>query len=480
MAKSSYNKRNTEVGARARAAWIVAAIAVLLLAGVVWWMWQNLSRDDRRAGDRDGSGLGSSMPYPKGSRRSPLQDPSLQAELAPAERERALRAEQLQTVEQLVAAFPESDDAVYLLGLVHNEQGNTEGAMKSWRRSLEIDPSRADANDSLGHALLLRDEYEKAEEYFRKALAIDPSLSTANTRLATTLLHQGKLREAASVLEKTRSLDAEGHRLLGEAYQRLEEFEKAKASYTKAMTLKSDMAEACYGLSKVLNRLGEREQADKYFQTFSVLRERAEERGRDVRANYDTMAITGKSVAQTHTDVGRVYMIRGRAREAEMLWLKAHELDPQNTLCRLQLAVLYQQTGRYREALEYYQEIASLDPKDALVQLNLGRVCVKLNEIERAEQAFAQAIQLAPDQPEAHSSLAELYLQTGRSLGRAITLAETAVKLAPEAKYYALLGQAYAMNNDRAGALAAFDRAIELKPDNAQYVQFRTMLLEKQ
>jgi len=60
-----------------------------------------------------------------------------------------------------------------------------------------------------------------------------------------------------------------------------------------------------------------------------------------------------------------------------------------------------------------------------------------------------------------------------------VALAETAVKLAPEAKYYALLGQAYAMSNDRAGALAAFNRAIELQPDNRQYVQFRAMLLEK-
>jgi hypothetical protein len=35
------------------------------------------------------------------------------------------------------------------------------------------------------------------------------------------------------------------------------------------------------------------------------------------------------------------------------------------------------------------------------------------------------------------------------------------------------------MNNDRAGALAAFNRAIELKPNDPQYAQFRTMLLEK-
>ncbi|MCI0745469.1 MAG: tetratricopeptide repeat protein [Verrucomicrobia subdivision 3 bacterium] len=374
--------------------------------------------------------------------------------------------------------LPESDDAVYLLGLVHNEQGNTEAAIKFWQRSLELDPSRADANDSLGHALLLRDEYQRAEGYFRKALAIDPTLATANARLASALIHQGKMREAATILEKAQSLNADGHRLLGEVYQHLEEFEKAKASYTKAIALNADLTEAHYGLSKALNRLGEREQANNHFQTFSALRDRADQRGRDVRANYDTMAITKKSVAQTHTDVGRVYMKTGRIREAEGLWLKAAELDPTNTLCRLQLAVMYQQTGKSREALKCYEQVASVDPADALVQLNLGRVCVKLNEFERAEQAFAQAVRLAPEQPEAHSGLAELYLQTRRNLRKAVELAETAVKLAPEAKYYALLGQAYAMSNDRAGALAAFNRAIELRPDDRQYAEMRKKLVE--
>jgi protein O-GlcNAc transferase len=453
------HKRKIQERARPRRAWIVAVgTALVLIAPGGWWVVSRSSQEGRRARD--------SAPY-------------LGEAATPAEQERALRAEQLRTAEELVAAFPESDDAVYLLGLVHNEQGNTEAAIKYWKRSLELDASRADANDSLGHALLLRDEYEKAEEYFRKALAIDPTLATANARLASALIHQGKMAEAASILEKARSLNADGHRLLGEAYQNLGEFEKAKASYTKAIALNAELTEAYYGLSKVLNRLGEREQANKYFETFSVLRERAEERGRDVRANYDTMAIMKKSVAQTHTDVGRVYLIKGRPQDAERLWRKASELDPENTLCRLQLAVLYQQTGRPRDALKHYEEVAAVDPNDALVQLNIGRVCVKLNEIERAEQAFTKAVSLAPDKAEAHSSLAEFYLQTRRNLAEAVARAETAVKLAPEAKYYALLGQAYAMSNDRAGALAAFNRAIELKPDNPQYVQFRTMLLEK-
>jgi tetratricopeptide (TPR) repeat protein len=408
---------------------------------------------------------------------SPHDTPKAQRQLTPAEQERALRNQQLQAAEKLIAAFPESDDAVYLLGLVHNEQGDTAAAMKFWRRSLEMDATRADANDNIGHALLLRDEYAQAEEYFRKALAIDPTLATANFRLATALVHQAKMQEAIAVLERAQSLSADGHRLLGEAYRQLENYASAKAHYEKALQLKPDLAEAHYGLSKVCARLGD-EKSREHFEKFFTLNREADEQKRRVRENFDTMAITRKSVAQTHTDVGRVYARQGRTGEAEELWLKAAALDPKNTVCRLQLAILYQQTNKDREALRFYEEIAMIDPSDALVHLNVGRLCVKLNDPARAERAFKEVIKLAVDRPEGHAGLAELYLQGRRNMPEAFVLAETAVKLAPEASYYALLGQACAMNRDRAGALAAFNRAVELRPDNPQYAQLRDALLK--
>jgi tetratricopeptide (TPR) repeat protein len=404
---------------------------------------------------------------------------SATAGLSDSEKERALRTEQLQAAETLVKEFPTNDDAVYLEGLVHDEQGDSVTAMKFWERSLELDPTRADANDSLGHALLLRDEYENAEVYFRKALATDPKLATANFRLATALVHQGKFREATAILEKANSLSAEGHRLLGEAYQHLKQFGQAKASYETAIRLKPDLTEAYYGLSKVCAQLGEHDRRDAYFEKFSALKKENEEQARRLRANYDTLAITRKSVAQTHTDVGRVYMIQRRAGAAEELWLKAAALDPENALCRLQLAVLYQQTEKHRDAFRLYEEVAKLDPGDALTHLNLGRVSLKLNQIERAGQAFKEVMRLAPTRPEGYSALAELYLQTNRNVAEALRLADMAVNLAPEARYLAILSQARAQNGDRRGALAAIDRALELQPANGQYLQLRELLLGK-
>src|SRR5439155_11032527 len=113
-----------------------------------------------------------------------------------ADQDRQLRREQLQTAERLLIEFPTNDDAVYLVGLIHEDQGNSEQAMKLWARSIELDATRADANESLGQALLLRDDYAGAEKYLRRALQIDTNSASARFRLAKALSQQGELQEA--------------------------------------------------------------------------------------------------------------------------------------------------------------------------------------------------------------------------------------------------------------------------------------------
>ena len=338
---------------------------------------------------------------------NPIRNPN-PSSFTPADDERALRTEQLQAAQKLAALFPENDDAVYLLGVVHDEQGDSASAIRHWERSLQLDASRTDANDSLGYAFLLRDEYETAEKYFRQALALDPNLATSNFRLANTLVHQGKMREAATILASANALSAEGHRLLGEAYQHLKEYAKAKTSYESALAANTNLAQAYYGLSRVLAQLGQEEKSAECWARFSELKRQADRQAREMRTDYDSLAITRRSVAQTHTDVGRVYILNRRPKEAEELWLKAAALDGSNTLCRLQLAVHYQQSGQFPEALRYYQEVARLDPRDALVHLNIGRVSLKLNQVQQAEAAFQKVVELAPNRPEGHAALAQV------------------------------------------------------------------------
>jgi len=396
---------------------------------------------------------------------------------ADADNDRELRREQLEATQKLLTEFPTNDDVVYLAGLVHEDQGDTDEAMKLWARSIELDATRGDANESLGQALLLRDDYAAAEKYLRRALEIDTNSVNARFRLAKTLSQQGKLQEALVVLEKAGTLSAEGHRLMGEICQQLNQHERARTNYEAAIRLKADFPEAYYGLAQTFAQLGEAGKSRELMEKSSVLRKESDEQARRARAEFNPLAVTRQSVARTHTDVGRVYMVLGRTTKAEELWLRAAALDSKNVLCRLQLAVLYQQTRRDREALHFYEQAARLDPGDGLTHLNMGRVCMKLQNPDRAQTAFKEVIRLEPKRPEGYSALAQLYLQTRSNLAEAERLATLATELAKEAPYFALLSQACVQNGNQDGALSAINRAIELQPANPQFVQMRETIL---
>src|SRR5262245_49015354 len=188
--------------------WPIVAALFAIIALFLWPTWKT----DRRLSS-------TSIPKTNAENVAIGRDSSLPE----PEQDRALRGEQLQAAEKLLAEFPQNDDVVYLAGLVRNEQGDSETAMKLWQRSLELDSTRADAHESLGYALLLRDDYARAEAHFRQALEINPHLETARFRLAAALSHQGKFNEVVSVTEKAGTLSAEAYRLLGDASLHLKE-----------------------------------------------------------------------------------------------------------------------------------------------------------------------------------------------------------------------------------------------------------------
>jgi superkiller protein 3 len=119
----------------------------------------------------------------------------------------------------------------------------------------------------------------------------------------------------------------------------------------------------------------------------------------------------------------------------------------------------YQKAGRNEEALRMCQEMIRAEPTNGLHYIGLGNLCARLGRRPEAEAAYRQAVDLAPDRPETHFALGQYYLQSNSNLVAAVRLAQEAVKLAPRAPHYYLLGRVCARTGDRSGALAAIEKA---------------------
>jgi tetratricopeptide (TPR) repeat protein len=398
-----------------------------------------------------------------------------------AEEDRQLREEQLREARQLYAEFPRSD-APLVLGVVHHEQGDLEGAVRFWEEALRLDPavlklqSRAQTLSNLGDALRTRGELARAEGMLREALQIEPRRQENRLRLAHLVYDQDRPEECLKILDEGPLEVAQAHGLRGQALQRLGRTAEARRAFEEAVRLNPSFAEGFYGLAMACARLNEPAQAEEYRRRFASLKADQQESGRVIRRLYDPLHTTHQSVAQTHTQVGWVYQAQGRPETAERLWKRAAAIDPNDTACRFHLLMIYQRSGRNQEALEVCREMTRADPTNALHQVSLGNLYVRLQRPAEAEAAFRKANELAPDRPEPCFALAQFYLQGNTHPAEAVRLAQRAVELAPAAPHFYVLSRALARAGDRPAALTAVQKACELDPGNSQYEKLRTSL----
>ena len=402
--------------------------------------------------------------------------------LTAEEQDFALRKEQLEVASRLLADFSNDTNAAFLMGMAYFEQGNVVEAEEYLQKSLEFLPNRADACDHLGRIALLKGQYERALTLFRRALENDPRTSGIHFRIAKAHVFLGNFKEAVLELQKDIEIfpDAgESYFLLGETYQQLKEYQKAKENFEAVIRIRPDYTKAYYGLAIACARLGLKDESRELQQKFKQLEAEDRKAGRHWRQVLDPLMVTRRSVAHTHTDIGRVYQEHGSSDKAEQLWKKAATLDPNNVECRFHLSTLYLQNHKLPDALKLYEQIAGINPNNGVAYFFIGIINAQMNRFDDAEKAYRKVIEVASKRSDGYRALAQLYLQNNRNLPEAKNLASRAVELEPAALNYFILAAACDKNGDRAGALWAIKQAIELDPGNAKYRRMQLLIREK-
>ncbi len=195
---------------------------------------------------------------------------------------------------------------------------------------------------------------------------------------------------------------------------------------------------------------------------------------------------------------------QGKRQEAARVLDQVIKVNPRDGDARLLLGSILAEEGKSAEAIGHIEEAVRLMPQSPMAHNALGEALNSAGDLKRARGAFEKAVALDPRFAQAHANLGHVLMQAGESAGasehldRAIALLghtpETAYPLYLRAKIYteqdeiekaaaALtqavtvqpdfgeawsdLGQARKALLDDAGALAAFQRAVELNPDNA-------------
>jgi tetratricopeptide (TPR) repeat protein len=359
---------------------------------------------------------------------------------SPQEQIAAIKKEQLELAQRLVAEFPNREGALVLMGNVLQLQARGEEADKFWKQALQINPKRADVYWSLGQRAMLAGSYEEAVSHWRRTLELDPQMPQLSGNLALALMGLGRHQEAVDVLEKgpqAANLSGFDRFVLGQAYLQLGQPEQARDNYEKALQLQPDYTNAHYGLFTVYTRLGQRDKAQEHLVAFQKFK------AQEMKVLKDRNDV--------HSDLQEV-----RVRVAET-YVMAH--------------LLYRDPPQPEKAEQVLRRAVALDPTNVAALRGLGDCCQAAGRVAEAEQAYRALIEAAPQGADGYRELAALYLRRRLKLPEARQLAEKAVALEPTALNYFVLSRAYDQNGDPGRAVSVLQKAVELEPANSSYRQ---------
>jgi Flp pilus assembly protein TadD len=144
------------------------------------------------------------------------------------------------------------------------------------------------------------------------------------------------------------------------------------------------------------------------------------------------------------------------------------------------LATFYLEEGQHARAIEIYERILEREPEDLIALYNLGWAYRGLGAHAKAAAAFERLLGARPDYIEARLVLSDCYASLGQ-VSRALETLRAAREEERELPgYQNHLGTVLATAGRPGEAIAAFERAIALRPDEASaYLNLARLLMAK-
>jgi tetratricopeptide (TPR) repeat protein len=255
-------------------------------------------------------------------------------------------------------------------GMANERTGNYPGAVRAYRRGLEIQPENVELLNALGFALFQQGKSEDAVVALEKALEVDPKHWKAHNNMALASIDLGELEMAEAHYRESLAIEPQAaiYNDLGFVLERQGMPEDAAEAYRKALELDPESASAHYNLGASLARSGEYAEAEGHLRA----------------------ALEKSPNTQTYTGLGFVLWQQGRVDEAVANLRAAIEADPKNAAAYDTLGTILVQQGKLEEAASTYRLLLRNQPSAAAHQ-ELAQVLMRLGRTDEARREMEMA-----------------------------------------------------------------------------------------
>ena len=307
---------------------------------------------------------------------SSAHDASVVAEAAAcaiAFHQRGMLAEAEKFYTAILKAQPDHFDALRLLSVLRQQQGDNDEAMRLISAALRLNPQSYEALGAFGGVLFAFKRHDEALAAFDRALAIEPDHPETLYNRGNTLLVLGRNAEALAAFDRALALRPGHPEMLvnrGTALLHLERAEEALSVFDRVLALDGSHAVAF------------RNRATAY----KVL-----ERYEDARAAYREILGRTPDDVMVLDDYAGTLLLLGRAEEALAAFDRLLALAPDHRRVRKERADLLRALGRHDEAIKGYDALLAATPGDGEVLFGRGKSQWAAGRREAAMASQAQA-----------------------------------------------------------------------------------------
>lgn len=359
-------------------------------------------------------------------------------------------------------------------------EGRFEEAEAAFREGLASRPGQPMLLVNLGIALRARGDSAGAIEAFERVFASPNATEVAGLNLAQIALETGELARAETVLRSVLEREPDSAKALvlsGAVAERRGDLEGAARLFERAAEVDRYAAPPRNNLGNLARRRGDAVEAERWYRA-------AIEADPYFMGAYNNLAL--------------VYQDRGELDRAIDLYDRALRKAPSNAVVMNNLASLYYARGELEEAARLWQRCIGANPGYASPYNNLAGIAISKGDLAEAEPLLRKALDLDPGYGDARINLAIVYRGTSRvdlaaaELDRALEDPRAAVQAAYQygllelqrgdltagiarlerlradagdrPEWLNVLGEAYAVSGNVAGARAAWRRSLEIAP----------------
>lgn len=353
----------------------------------------------------------------------------------------------------------------------HTPQADPIGDLQT---QLQAHPDQALLYYNLGNLYQQQTAWKDAETAYRQALKLQPTLRPALHNLALLYLQQAQPAQAKALLEPALQqwrVDASLHRLLGHAYQALDDPDRARSAFQNALALMPS-PEARSHLRSLLPALDAvpwpEAQQKAYTQGLSHLEHKA---WAAAQQSFRQAQQAGPPQADIYYRIAQVAQAQQQPEQARKAWNDTLRLNPAYTAARQALAEDYRHSGNIPASIRAYQTLLQYRPAHMSAYGPLAQLLERQQQWEAARQEREQLQSLNTCLGDNPYRLAALYVRTGHP-DKAQPLLKQQLACQPLAEAHLLLAQLAQPEQATALYQTATERWPQSAPVWAAYAQW--------